>query len=73
MTRNKVQNIEANQLWDFILINEITSEEALQLVTDINGYSVETLNDVIYAKTSYHDIEQLWDCERENLDWSCIE
>ena len=38
---------------------EITTEAELSLITDINGYSIETLNDVIYARTGYRDFEQL--------------
>ena len=56
--------------WDFILVNNITTEEALSLATDIKGYNIETLNDVIYCRTSYHDIKQLWDCEKDNFYFS---
>lgn len=31
----------------------------LELVTCINGYKEETLNDVIYARTGYRHYEQL--------------
>ena len=56
--------------WDFILENQIASEDALHLVTNINGYNMETLNDVLYSNTGYHDIKQLWDCEKENFYFS---
>ena len=49
------------QLWDYLVEQGIATEEELQLVTNINGYSVETLNDIIYARTGYHDVEQLED------------
>ena len=39
-------------------IAHITDEE-LNLVTDINGYNMETLNMVVYARTAYNDIDQL--------------
>ena len=50
---------EKARIWDAILEHGIATEEELQLVTNINGYSVETLNDVLYARTGYHDIDQL--------------
>ena len=56
--------------WDFILENNITTEDALQLVTNINGYNIDTLNSVIYCQTAYHDIKQLWDCEKDNFFFS---
>lgn len=46
------------QLWDLIIEHNIATEDELRLVTDINGYSVNTLNQVIYARTGYRDWEQ---------------
>lgn len=47
------------ELYDWIIEKGIVSEETLNIVTNINGYSIETMNDVIYAATGYHDREQL--------------
>lgn len=49
-------NIE--RIWDRIIELKIATEEELQLVTSINGYNEETLNDIIYVRTGYHSIEQ---------------
>ena len=46
------------QIWDAIIENGIATEDELQLVTNIIGYTEEALNDVIYSKTGYRDIEQ---------------
>lgn len=48
-----------DQIWDYLIYNEIASKETLRTVTNINGYSIETLNDVLYSATGYRDIEQL--------------
>jgi hypothetical protein len=48
-----------NKIWDFILEHEIATEHELILVTCINGYNVETLNNIIYACTGYRNMEQL--------------
>lgn len=45
--------------WEYLVENEIATEEELQLVTSVAGYSDETLNAIIYARTGYHDLEQL--------------
>lgn len=50
---------DINNLWDYLVNNSIATQEELELVTSINGYSVDTLNDVIYARTGYHNLEQL--------------
>ena len=36
----------------------IATDEELELITNINGLNIEALNDVIYVRTGYHDIEQ---------------
>ena len=47
-----------DELWDLIIEYGIANESELQLVTCINGYNEETLNDVIYARTGFRSIEQ---------------
>lgn len=49
---------EVTELYEKILELGIVGEETLKIITDINGYNVETLNDVIYAATGYRNIEQ---------------
>jgi hypothetical protein len=44
--------------WD-TLIDLGVSEDTLRVVTSINGYSVDTLEDVLYATTGYRSFEQL--------------
>tara|TARA_R100001440_G_C2506104_1_gene117272 strand:+ start:131 stop:352 length:222 start_codon:yes stop_codon:yes gene_type:complete len=52
-----------NKIWDAIIELGIASEEELQLITNINGYNEESLNDVIYTKVGYRDIIQYQECE----------
>jgi hypothetical protein len=54
---------KVNLLWDYLIDNEIATEDALVLLTNINGYSVETLEDALYALTGYRSIDQLEDEE----------
>ena len=42
-----------SMLWEFIIDNNIATESELQLVTSINGWTEETMNDVIYAKKDF--------------------
>jgi len=44
-----------NQLID---LNLFTAEE-LELITCINGFTVETLNDCLFARYGYRDINQM--------------
>lgn len=47
-----------NEIYQYMIDYELVSEEALDLVTDINGFDEETLNRVLYCVSGYHDIEQ---------------
>ena len=46
-------------IWDAIIEHGIATEEELELVTAINGYHDDALNDVIFVRTGYRNIEQL--------------
>ena len=50
---------EKINVWDYLIEYEIATEEELRLVTDVAGYTDETINGVIYSRTGYNDLEQL--------------
>lgn len=47
------------RIWNYLIESGIATEEELDLVTDVAGYSVRTLEAVIYSRTGYNDLEQL--------------
>ena len=51
-------NFGIGEIWDAIIMYGIATEEELQLVTCINGYNEEVLNDIIYVSTGYRNINQ---------------
>jgi hypothetical protein len=57
-----------NELWTLIVKYGIATDSEIDLVTDINGNSIETLNDIIYARTGYRDIESYeeWEFDEES-------
>lgn len=52
-------NDERDELWDYLQDNNLASDETLKIVTSINGFTLETLEDVLYATTGYNSLEQL--------------
>jgi hypothetical protein len=56
-------NNELIKLWDYLIETNATTEETLRVVTSINGYSLETLEDVLYATTGYRSLEQIKESE----------
>lgn len=45
-------------LWEILRENGV-EEQTLQVVTDINGYNEETLNDIGYAMFGVRDVRDL--------------
>lgn len=64
---------KVNRLRNFIIDNEIATEDETILVEKINGSSLETLGDIIYARTGLHSVEQLEDeydtSDIEGIEW----
>lgn len=58
---------EENLAYDFILENELVSQEALDLGLACGGNDMDTYNYIIYYSTGYHSIEQLWECEKDSF------
>ena len=54
---------EVNEVYEALIEEYGVSEEALQLITNINGYSMHTLNEVIYAIFGYRSLEQMKEAE----------
>lgn len=49
---------ELNEFWDILVEYEIATEEELKLICGINGFNKGSLNDVLYYKTGYRDLNQ---------------
>ena len=54
-----------NEMWDY-LIDLGVNEQTLQIITSINGFSEETMLDVLYAATGYRNFDQLEEEETDN-------
>ena len=48
-----------NSMYEALTEYSIATEEELQLITDINGWSEQSLLDVLYVRTGYRNFEQL--------------
>ena len=54
---------DKNEMWDFLIDMKIATEEELQLVTDLMGFSRETLESVLHTRTGYVDMTQYVEAE----------
>ena len=50
-----------NQVWDDVM--SIATEEEMRLVCNINGTSIESLESIIYVRTSYRSYDQWMEME----------
>ena len=50
-----------SMLWNFIVDNNIATDNEVLLVSDINGWNEETMTDIIYARTGLRSYEQCKD------------
>lgn len=59
MSNMKERYTEIDDAWSFLVDNEFFTQAELELLTSINGYNMDTLNDALYARYGYRDIEQM--------------
>jgi len=50
---------EVIYVWDKLIDMGLFTDAELELVTNINGYSIETLNDCIYVRYGYRSLDQM--------------
>lgn len=59
--------MDVSEAWD--KLEELgVSDETLHIVSDINGYSLETMEEILYATEGYQCFEQLECYEDEDED-----
>ena len=54
----EIKTMTNDEFFDFLVEYGIATEDEIRLVTDINGYNEETLNDILYARTGNRSVEQ---------------
>lgn len=47
---------QLDEIWGSMLTYGIASDDEIKLVTFINGYTIDVLNDIIYARIGYRSI-----------------
>ena len=55
--KNRGRKMSTEEKYDFLINNGIVSENALNLVTMIDGFNDKTLDDALYCLTGEHSFE----------------
>ena len=50
---------EADLVFNYFIDTEMFTYEELNLITNINGYNLEVLNDCLFSRFGYRDLEQM--------------
>ena len=53
------KELTAKELYQELIDLELFTWRELRLLTNINGFSIETLNDAIFARYGYRDYQQM--------------
>ena len=61
LIKESMRNGVEEQYYNFLLDSGIVGEEALGLAVDLEGYSVDTFDSVLYAMTGYRALDQMKD------------
>ena len=51
--------LSVDEMYNYLLDQNVVSEEALNLISAINGYNEQTMLDVIYARTGLRSFDDL--------------
>ena len=60
-----MEKITVADLYDQLIDLNLFTEEELNLITCINGFTVETLNNCLFARYGYRDLSQMLEEEAE--------
>ena len=55
--------MELDEQFNYLVNYEICTEEEMKLVTSINGYNEESVNDILYVREGYRYMEQYLEYE----------
>ena len=58
---------DSTSVWDYLVNYDYFTDDELRLVQAITGYSLNTLNDCIYVRYGYHNLEQLLESEEQSV------
>lgn len=58
-------NAREEYIWDMLTELGIATDEEIGLVTALNGRNEKVLNDILYIRTGYRNLEQMFEEDEE--------
>ena len=60
-----MKELSVDELYEELLNLELFTEKELELITSMNGYNVETLNDALFCRYGYRDLSQMLEEQKQ--------
>ena len=60
--------MELSEMHKYLVEYEIATEDEIELVSNINGYTRATMTDILYSKTGYNTFDQQQE-EMEDMEY----
>lgn len=51
--------MDVYDIWGYLVEYGVATDKEIELVVSINGLTEETMNDIIFVRTGFNNIEQL--------------
>jgi len=61
---------QLNNMYETILELEVCTFEELELVTSINGFNEQAMNDIVYVRTGYQKLDQYVEQIEADTGWT---
>jgi len=49
------------ELWGYLIDSGLVTDQEIDLVVNINGYNLETLESILYVRSGYRSLDQIDD------------
>jgi len=59
---------QLNNMYDTMIELGLCTFEELELVTSINGFNAQAMNDIVYVRYGYNTLDQYVECLNEQLE-----
>jgi len=47
------------ELWGYLIDSGLATDQEIDLVVNINGYNLETLESILYVRSGYRSLDQI--------------
>jgi len=61
MRKLNTEQKKIDELEEYLIESGTATQREIHLIYDINGYSLKSLEDILFVRTGYHSLDQILD------------